>query len=105
MKFEIYRTREAGRPMMRHQRTSRLWVGNFELKEQHHPDLRRMTRIAMLVDDAGLPVDGLPPLIDAMLLAAHKGWWSLCGYERIDDGGGRCIDYAQSWVMTPLDER
>ena len=42
--------------------------------------------------------------MDAILLAAHKGWWSLAGYERIEEQPGRFVDYAQSWVMTPLDE-
>lgn len=89
---------------MRHQRSSRVWVGHFDLKEVRHPGLNRMTRVATLVEESGRPVEGLSPLMDAVLLAAHRGWWSLSGYERIEDQPGKFVDYAQSWVMAPIDE-
>lgn len=104
MRFEVYLTRSNGRLLQRHQRSSKTWVGHFDMKEIRHPDLNRITRVAQLVTDEGGPVEGLPPLMDAILLAAHKGWWSLAGYERIEEQPGRFVDYAQSWVMTPLDE-
>lgn len=96
--------RSMGRPLQRHQRSAKSWVGHFDMKEVQHPDLNRITRMAQMLTDEGTPVEGLAPLMDAVLLAAHKGWWSLAGYERIEDHPGRYVDFAQSWIMSPLDE-
>lgn len=96
--------RREGRVMMRFERSSRTWRGALVVREERHAELHRLTRVASIVGDDGLPVDGLPPLYDAVLLTAHRGHWSMTGFERVEQNGGGHIDYAQSWVMCPLDE-
>jgi|GEM_PF-3155799 len=104
MKFEVFRVRRDGRVMMRFERSAQTWRGHLVVREERHEELHRLTRVASLVGDDGLPVEGLPPLYDAVLLSAHLGHWSMTGFERIEQMGGRHIDYAQSWVMCPVDE-
>lgn len=96
--------RRDGRVMMRFERSNRTWRGALVVREERHEELHRLTRVAALIGDDGQPVDGLPPLYDAVLLAVHRGHWSLTGFERIEQVGGNHIDYAQSWVMCPVDE-
>jgi hypothetical protein len=104
MKFEVYRVRRDGRAMMRFERSAQTWRGNLVVREERHAELHRLTRVAAIVDDNNQPVDGLPPLYDAVLLTVHRGQWSMTGFERIEQVGGSRIDYAQSWVMCPIDE-
>lgn len=75
----------------------------MQIREQSHPDLHRVTRIAELVDENSRPVAGLEPLLDAVLLSAHRGYWTMAGYEHVTCGY-RTVDYAQSWVLVPEDE-
>lgn len=90
--------------MMRYERSAQTWRGALVVREQMHDELHRLTRIATLVDENGQAVQGLPPLYDATLLSAHHGHWSMTGFERISEMNGRTVDYAQSWVLCPLDE-
>lgn len=77
--------------------------GILVLKEQHADDLMRLCRVATLTDPGtGTPVEGIPPLYDAMLIAADGFSLTLAGFERVWQAG-RIIDYAQTWLVDPAE--
>lgn len=86
---------------MMHQRGSRSVRGTLIVGERHVHDLGRHSRVAEIQVEAG---ESLPPLHDCMLLKAGPGFWSMTGFERIEDATGRITDYVQTWVLCPLDE-
>ena len=55
----------------------------------------------MLDPQTGQEVPGTPPIIDVRLIHATGGEWVLTGLERCDRGG-RIVDHAQTWRITPV---
>ncbi|MFH0134825.1 hypothetical protein ACGLHS_31745 [Variovorax sp. VaC1] len=45
-----------------------------------------------------------PELWDIAPIEMHVDWWSYGGIERIEDGIGGVVDYAQTWVLVPARE-
>lgn len=90
---------------MRHSWGNDQFFGRLEVRDVMHPGLNRLCRVATIVDDLNKVLPDLPPLLDAVLLSAHHGFWSMTGFERIEQGYGRFIDYAQSWTLIPEDEK
>ena len=79
--------------------------GVLRLREDHAQDLMRLCRVAELLNaSTGLPVEGLLPLYDATIIAADGFSWTLTGFERVWDAG-RTIDYAQTWLVDPVELR
>ena len=103
MKFHVYRLRRDGQERMRHSWGEDKFCGHLVVKEEQHPDLHRICKTAKLVDDFGQPLEGLPPLLDAVLVTVRMGYWSMNGFERFENGN-RFTDYAQSWMLVPEDE-
>lgn len=88
---------------MRHEWSAKSVRGQLNVRECIHHQLNRSTKIATILDDNNVPVPGLEPLIDAVLLAPPHGWWSMSGYERQELPAGGTRDFAQSWVLCPVD--
>lgn len=71
--------------------------GVLVLREEHVKDFSRTMRIARLVTTTGAPNADVPPLYDATLAWCDGSRLILTGFERLEVGVGRWIDYAQSW--------
>lgn len=78
-------------------------VGHLTVSEAYHPDFHRYCVTARLVDDAGKLIDGFE-LFDAVLMSAQPDRWTMRGIERHERWPEDWIDYAQSWVLIPMDE-
>lgn len=66
--------------------------------------LLRHVRVATLEAGNGHQVV-LGPLLDAVLVAAKPDWWTMTGWERVDDAvSARGKAHAQSWILMPLDQ-
>lgn len=78
--------------------------GVLRVTEQRLNDMHRSARVAELLDPAtGHPLADVPPLIDAVLLAADGAGLTITGVERILEGE-RVIDYAQTWLLDAVTE-
>lgn len=78
--------------------------GILRVSEQRLHDMHRSTRVAELLDPATRqPHPDVPPLIDAVLLAADGAGLTITGVERIREGE-RVIDYAQTWLLDAVVE-
>lgn len=77
-----------------------IYTGWLRMGEVLHPDLYKRCITARLMDSKGKPVQGLPPLYDAVLVRANPSRWLLMGFERsLDVVCER--DYHQVWEMHP----
>ena len=102
MQFEVYPRRRAGQLLPKHVMWSGKVVGDLFITEVLDPELGRHVRCALVKDG---PRDLLPPLLDAVLVAAKPDWWTMTGWERGPDALGQpsgCA-YQQSWILIPVD--
>lgn len=95
--------REAGWVLPRHFHAfPKVHEGIFALHEERVPELSRTSRVARLLQvDTGLPVVGIAPLMDAVLLRATADEWVVTGFERVEQRL-KLVDCAQTWVITPV---
>lgn len=103
MKFEVFPKRRAGKLLPKHVFWAGKVVGDLFISEVMDPELGRHVRCATVMDG---PRELLPPLLDAMLVAAKPDWWTMTGWERGPDALGQpsgCA-YQQSWVLIPVDQ-
>lgn len=104
MKFTVFRMRDHGKVVPRFLRFSRPTVGHLDVSSATQSDLNRVTKVAKLLDDQGLPLSDPPPMCDVTLVEARQGWWTMTGFERISNELGHDVDYAQSWILIPVGE-
>ncbi|ANN80882.1 hypothetical protein BAU07_26540 (plasmid) [Bordetella flabilis] len=72
------------------------------MAEEHVPEWNRTSKVARLQDArSGAPIDDAGALFDAVLVCARPECWTLTGLERVEQGL-RVIEYAQSWLVTPV---
>lgn len=74
-------------------------IGDVRIEELRDDDVHRYVRTAKLFPDDGAVVFGLPPpeLRDVRVIGMSQQAFTLAGLERIDG-----VDYAQSWLVSPL---
>lgn len=78
-------------------------VGQLHVADVHDADLGRAVRVAKFLDAAGAPL--VPALHDVALIHFSSGRMSLTGVEHLpDDLRTRVVGYAQSWILTILDD-
>lgn len=102
MQFQVIPVRRAGRVQPRHVMWSGQIVGELKVAEVRDQETSRTLRVASIQDGAGRD---LLQLMDAVLVSVHRGWWTMTGWERVDDsdvGGPRA--YQQSWILIPAGE-
>lgn len=104
MKFKVFTIRRAGVPKQRYCWQETSVIGRLVMDSEHHSGFHRHTLTARIVDDDDKPIADFEPLYDAVLMSAKTGWWTMRGIERIEKWPEHWIDYAQSWVLIPLDE-
>jgi hypothetical protein len=84
-----------------------LWSGRVQghlyIREKYDAELSRHVRVATL--EAG---DGhtlvLGPLLDAVVISCKPDWWTITGWERVDnDTSAAPRAYQQSWILQPVD--
>lgn len=102
MLFAVYPVRKEGKLLPRHV----LWAGELRgdlyVSEVYDEELSRHARVAVLKGEAGNAL--LPPLFDAVLVSAKPDWWTMTGWERVDDSrGAGSKACAQSWILVPAD--
>lgn len=102
MQFQVIRVRREGRVQPRHVMWAGQVVGELRVADQRDEETSRHVRVARVQDPAGRD---LLQLLDATLVSVHRGWWTMTGWERVDDsdvGGPRA--YQQSWILIPVAE-
>jgi hypothetical protein len=104
MRFNAYPMRRAGKLLPRFLMWTGEVTGDLYVSELRDIELNRAVRVATMRESpGGEPL--LPPLLDAVLVAAKPDWWTLTGWERIEDGGGApgAVAFQQSWVLIPVE--
>lgn len=98
---QILRLRDEGWVLPRHRWAfGQLPEGVFSLREEWVPELNRHARVARLLNThTGMPVDGLAPLADSVLLRASADEWVISGMERVMRGL-QVVDVAQTWLVS-----
>ena len=86
-----------------------MWAGKVRgalfVLEERDVELHRSIRVAKIIRTAP-HAQLLPALFDAVLIGAQPDWWTITGWERIEDGiSDRARAYAQSWILIPTDCR
>lgn len=104
MKFSVYRLRDHGKAIPRHLRFSKPVIGHLQVADAGMSDLHRTSKVAKVIDDNGSPLPGIAPMCDVTLVEARQGWWTMTGFERIQNELGHDVDYAQSWILIPAGE-
>jgi hypothetical protein len=80
-----------------------LVVGELVVAECHDVELGRTVRQATIGAPSGAVLLG--PLLDAALVSARRGCWSMTGWERFCDVHlGAELACQQSWMLTPREE-
>jgi hypothetical protein len=103
MIFEAVPFRRGGKLLPRHLMWHNLVVGELIVAERHDAELGRTVREATIVAPSGAVLLG--PLLDAALVSARRGCWSMTGWERYcDDRLGAELACQQSWMLTPKEE-
>ena len=101
--MDMVRSRDHGKLIPGWQRGRlKVWRGLLLVKMEHVAPLFRQTRVARIymLDRSEQP----PPLWDAQPVEMTIDYWTYTGLERIDDGIGGFVDYAQTWVLVPARE-
>ena len=102
MKFAVYPVRKEGKLLPRHVLWSGEVRGDLYVSEVYDVELSRHTRMAVLKGEAGKSL--LPALLDAVLVSAKPDWWTMTGWERLDDTSGvGSKAWVQSWILIPAD--
>jgi hypothetical protein len=105
MQFQVYRLRREGRLLPRHSMWTTKVVGHLCVDEIRDKELSRHVRFARLDLTPGVPLLGVPTLHNATLVSARPGWWTMTGWERVEEGSDPLPrTFQQSWVLIPLDE-
>ena len=103
MEFEVFKVRRDGVLTPRHVMWSGMVRGHLCVLEQRDIELGRYTRVATIEQREPNAVL-LGPLFDAKLVTARADWWTMTGWERIDDvhvsKPRACM---QSWILIPAD--
>lgn len=97
MLFYVIRQRREGRLIPRHALPVRTQTVRGELRvlEDRDPVLRRVCKVARLVQPDNPTVELLPQLKDVTLLYIDHARIVLTGFEQVLDH-----DYAQTWMLT-----
>lgn len=100
--MEMQRSREFGKAIPGWQ-AGRFPVitGNLLIAQEYRARLRRYSLTARM---HGLDAEAKAPpeLWDCQLQRMTKELWVVSGFETIDDGLEGLVDYAQTWVLTPV---
>ncbi|WP_374513758.1 hypothetical protein [Niveibacterium sp.] len=82
-------------------------AGRLDLSEKFDQASGRTRRTARLIDEGGLEIAELPPLMDATVLYVFGDQMTITGIERLEDErtGMMQHEYAQSWAVLILGER
>jgi hypothetical protein len=103
MIFEAVPFRRGGKLLPRHLMWHNLVVGELVVAECHDVELGRTVRQATIVAPSGAVLLG--PLLDAALVSARRGCWSMTGWERFCDVHlGAELACQQSWMLTPRED-
>ncbi|WPG35318.1 hypothetical protein [Variovorax sp. EBFNA2] len=102
--MDMVRSRDAGRVIPGWQRGRlRPFRGFLLITTQHLAPLHRFAQVGrMYMVDPKAPAP--PPLWDIQPIEMSVDFWTFGGIERIDDGLGGALDYAQTWVLVPARE-
>lgn len=106
MEFDLIRVRDEGRPIPRYQLAFKRAVrGELAVSDQADPELGRSTRVARFLEPGtGREIAEVPPLFDASLVGARKGFLAVAGFERVPDPLGRpSREVAQTWILRAPD--
>lgn len=102
MRFAVYPVRKEGKLLPRHVMWTGEVRGDLYVSEVYDAELSRHTRMAVLKGETGKNL--LPALLDAVLVSAKPDWWTMTGWERLDDASGAGSKaWAQSWILVPTD--
>lgn len=102
--MDMVRSREKGVLIPGWQRGRlKAWRGLLLVKMEHVHELHRVTRVARMFSPTH-DRDRPPPLWDAQPVEMTIDYWTYTGTERVDDGIGGFVDYAQTWVIVPARE-
>ena len=104
MIFEVTRLRREGAILPKFRES--LFVattGNLVIADYHDDIGRRWMRRATLLDQStGRPIETIPPLLDASIVAVARDYMTITGFERIKNPfEDRFYDYQQTWYVTP----
>jgi hypothetical protein len=75
-------------------------VGDLRIEYWTDEVMHRPVLVARLLDPQSTRRDRLSPLRDVSLLWMGGDRFTLTGLERVDELG-RCVDYAQAWLVMP----
>src|SRR5437879_5098952 len=100
MEFEVMCARREGKLVPRWQLGSMpKHRGRLCVRDESIDDLRRLSRCAAIQGKGKT----LLKLWDAQLINTMFGTWVMTGFERIETDSGDSRDFAQTWLMTPVD--
>jgi len=101
MEFEVICARREGKVVPRWQLGSMpKHRGRLLMRDESIDDLRRLSRCATIQPSTGKK---MLKLWDAQLIHTTYDTWVMTGFERVETDSGDSRDYAQTWLMTPLD--
>ena len=99
----MFKVRREGVLIPRHLMWSGMVRGHLCVIEQRDLELGRNTRVAT-IEQREPHVVLLGPLLDAKLVTARADWWTMTGWERIDDvHASKPRACMQSWILIPAD--
>jgi hypothetical protein len=101
VQFEVFKVRNAGVLIPRHVMWAGMVRGHLCVVERHDVELNRVTRVATIEQPDPHAVL-LGPMFDAALVTARADWWTMTGWERVDEAGSsKARACMQSWVLIP----
>ena len=102
MQFKVFPKRQAGKLLPKHVMWAGEVVGDLFIQEVHDAELGRHVRQARVMDGQR---ELLPPMLDAMVVAAKPDFWTMTGWERGPDALGQpSCAFQQSWILIPVDQ-
>lgn len=98
--MDMVRSRDQGRVIPGWQRGRlKVFRGVLVVRLEYQAFLHRHVHTArMRMEDRAEPEP--PPLLEARIIELAEEYWTITGFERIDDGL-LCTDYAQTWCLVP----
>lgn len=97
MKCRVVKMRSAGIAIPRHELANQLeWCGDLRVVDTRENSYNRTIKLAQLVH----PPKGerIDMLFEVHILWMNGDKFALTGFERIANGEGKLIDYAQTWL-------
>ena len=103
MEFEVFKLRNTGVLIPRHVMWSGMVRGHLCVLEVRDAELGRVSRVGT-IEQRDPHAVVLGPLFDATLVSARADWWTMTGWERVDDHhASKPRACMQSWILIPAD--